>query len=179
MEAYTILLLKEDLKKVGKYVSHCYFLLFSIGMTTSSYAIGLAPVFDATNNFPVMLGITSALIIGGFFTVSNDLKKLKKEKKKIKISQIVIIAVFLYVSMYTEVIFFVVDHMILMVNVVGTEEMKIEGKRLGTQASIAVIFVLFNYPIFFKGKEIWKWITIRDKIIEQYETESLENNRIT
>lgn len=34
---------------------------------------------------------------------------------------------------------------------------------------MASIFALFNYPIFFRGKEIWQWITKRDKIITEYE----------
>ena len=178
MEAYTIQMLKTDVKKGATYLCNCWFLLFSIGITVVSHMVGAELVFDTVKDFQIMLVIALALIGLGYVTISHDLKQIKKKQKKIKLSQVVMIAIFLYMTMATEVIFFVIDFIILMANASGVETMIEDAGRLGVQTQMMGIVVLFNYPIFFKGKEIWKWIIIRDEKIEQYEKE-LEDDRIT
>lgn len=79
------------------------------------------------------------------------------------------VAVFLFITMYTEVVFFVIEHMGLMVNAIGTNEMQELNKPYMVKAQMASIFALFNYPIFFHGKELWAWITKRDKVVQKYE----------
>lgn len=168
-EVYTIPMLKSDVKKAIKYFVSCWFLLFSLGIAFFSEIFGAELIFNVIKDSETMLVIALVLVGLGYITISHDLKKIKVKQKKIKISQVAMIAVFLYMSMSAEVIFFVIDYVFRMAYASEVEIMVQEANRLGFFAQIASIAALFNYPIFFKGKEIWRWITIRDEKIRQYE----------
>lgn len=81
-------------------------------------------LFSISQNPVIFFGIPLVLILGGFWTIQHDLKRWKQQQRVVKSYYVVMVAVFLFVTMYTEVIYFVIDHLGLMVNAIGTDEMK-------------------------------------------------------
>ena len=159
--------LYSSIKSVVMFFVTSYFFLYSLGLFILTHIFGSYAIFNLTNNLPFQLSIAIGSVVLAYFTISHDITKWKKQQQKVNKPYMITIIIFLFISLYTEIIFFVIENIELMVNSIGSDIMREEGKLRFLQAQITSVAIVYNYLVFTKGKHLWKWITKRDPIIDQ------------
>lgn len=174
MQVENLTTLSKLLKDVGGFLLKSYFLLYSIGLLIFTSALGSSTIFDLINNLPFQLTIALGSVFLAYYFINRDVTRWKKQWKmqeKPKRAYAIMLVLFLFISLYTEIIFYVIGNIELMVDSIGTKKMKEDGELRFDQAHIASFALMYNFIIFTEGKRIWKWITKRDSVIDRINEE--------
>lgn len=163
----TLSTLFASMKKAVKFSPHIYFPLYSIGIFILAHTVGFTIIFNLTKDLPFQLTIAIIPIVLTYFIVSRDVTRWKKNSRKENRNNKIALIIFIFIYLYVETIFFVIGGIELMTKSNEQIEIPEQVKLRFLQAHITSIALIYHYVIVTEGKQIWKWITKRDPLIDQ------------
>lgn len=157
-------------RNVVLYLSTSGYFWASIGFTVAGYVSGEKWILENISATPIHLLVSFGLVFLAYFGIKKDVQDLKKRRGTIKRSYVIMIAVFVYVSMFSDAMQLEIEFLLNMTEAIGTEAQQAKLEPLGFQFELFGIFSFLPYPFFLHGNEMGKWLRKNEQNVSHYES---------